>query len=241
MLLSSRLGTPNCQPGLSLHCLQPYPLVLQMPLLSAQSRIMRSLSSVYSGCFSRKRSSHSNVPSSGKPTGSSTSYAPPFGLGSVTTSQSTAAASWTARHLKGSSARVSGPKFTCTVTFRNVTAGKSGLPFNLSGIGCGWQMRVPSLKRLTVSAFGLAASRFSSTATTLSRPNPSATLLVVLLWVKDPATSKKKLSSEDPRTRPELDVEKPMRSTFVGCGGRPPFCPLVSAGCSSSTIFTSNM
>mmetsp|Transcript_59596 Transcript_59596/g.169365 ORF Transcript_59596/g.169365 Transcript_59596/m.169365 type:complete len:233 (-) Transcript_59596:247-945(-) len=202
---------------------------------------MRSLSSVYSGCFSRKRSSHSNVPSSGKPTGSSTSYAPPFGLGSVTTSQSTAAASWTARHLKGSSARVSGPKFTCTVTFRNVTAGKSGLPFNLSGIGCGWQMRTPSLKRLTVLAFGLAASRFNTTATTASRPKGSATLLEALLKVNMPTESKQKFSSVLPRRSVELDVEKPTRSTFAGCGRRPPFWPPGSTAFTISTIFTSNM
>mmetsp|Transcript_112680 Transcript_112680/g.206801 ORF Transcript_112680/g.206801 Transcript_112680/m.206801 type:complete len:280 (+) Transcript_112680:1166-2005(+) len=114
-LRSSMDGTPKAMPGLSVDSRDSYPRGLASMLRFAQSRTLRSLSSTYSGCFSRKSSSHAKMPSSGRPMGKITSHLSTAGMGA--TSMSASAASFSMRHLKGSSLSGAGPKFTCNVTF----------------------------------------------------------------------------------------------------------------------------
>mmetsp|Transcript_13557 Transcript_13557/g.39010 ORF Transcript_13557/g.39010 Transcript_13557/m.39010 type:complete len:319 (-) Transcript_13557:12-968(-) len=197
---------------------------------------MRSLSSVYFGCFSRNVSRRSKVPSSGRPTGKTTSYLPPAGGSLLVTTTSALAASSNIRHAKGIFDSGVGPKFACVVTFLKVIAGNNALPFKHSGSDCGWHTRTPSLNKLIVFAFGLAESRFSTTA----RTAPCATLILppsfvrVLLCTRlQVKTSKPMLSSESPTKRFEDAVENPTLRAYL--------CLCESGMFEYSTTFTSNM
>mmetsp|Transcript_44068 Transcript_44068/g.116521 ORF Transcript_44068/g.116521 Transcript_44068/m.116521 type:complete len:270 (-) Transcript_44068:2-811(-) len=140
------------------------------------------------------------------------------------------------RHANGRGLSGDGPKFTWSVAFLKVTAGKSALPFRASGSAWGCEARLPPTKRLTVLAFGLEASRFSSTDTTLSRPNFEATLVFFPLSKKQPSESKPTLPSL-PRISGAPAVAKPTFTRFLGFGPRVP--SLVGFSC--SRVLTSNM
>mmetsp|Transcript_3838 Transcript_3838/g.7653 ORF Transcript_3838/g.7653 Transcript_3838/m.7653 type:complete len:288 (-) Transcript_3838:706-1569(-) len=114
ILPSSSSGMPNVNSGLSFELLIAYPRDRQMPLRSAQLRIIWSLSSAYPGFLSWNILSHSNTPSSGRPTGKTTSYLPSLagGLYSVMVA-SFAEASATMRQVKGRGVIGSFPRFTC--------------------------------------------------------------------------------------------------------------------------------
>mmetsp|Transcript_145828 Transcript_145828/g.467331 ORF Transcript_145828/g.467331 Transcript_145828/m.467331 type:complete len:223 (-) Transcript_145828:357-1025(-) len=204
--------------------------------------IMRSLSSVYVGFFSRNMSSHAKVPSSGRLTGKATSYLPSAGAAYAVTLTWALAASCTMWHVNGSGARGVGPKFTCTDAFLKPTCGNKVLPFRLSGRACGCETRLPSLKRLTVLAFSLFSSRFSNTATTLSRPNLRLPTVRFLSWKMAPSESKQMLSAVAPRIREEPAVEKPTLTTFLLILLLLLLpCTTGSATCTSSRTFTSNI
>mmetsp|Transcript_114697 Transcript_114697/g.370636 ORF Transcript_114697/g.370636 Transcript_114697/m.370636 type:complete len:315 (-) Transcript_114697:501-1445(-) len=101
-LMSSNCAKPKPVSGLSLQPLVPKVLRTQ-PLFVAHSMTALLLSSTCAGCFMRNWSTASNVPSSGSPTGKTTSYFPSWGTAGAATSQSAAAASCNIRHLKGRS------------------------------------------------------------------------------------------------------------------------------------------
>mmetsp|Transcript_74141 Transcript_74141/g.206078 ORF Transcript_74141/g.206078 Transcript_74141/m.206078 type:complete len:250 (-) Transcript_74141:750-1499(-) len=112
-LRSSSDGMPNVISGLSFETFEGSMLVFcrAMPLFSTQDTRALSLISAYCGFLSRKRSSQSKVPSSGKQTGNKTSYFPSFGgCAGCVTCTSFCAASCHMRHLKGSGAMGDGPK-----------------------------------------------------------------------------------------------------------------------------------
>mmetsp|Transcript_28761 Transcript_28761/g.83200 ORF Transcript_28761/g.83200 Transcript_28761/m.83200 type:complete len:233 (-) Transcript_28761:532-1230(-) len=216
ILSSSRSLTPKDISGLSrqLRALGAYPRFLEMPLRSAQSKIIRSLSSVYFWFCSRNVSSQSKVPSSGSPTGTRTSYLPSAGASASTTSASVLAAPCTIRHLKGKGANGSGPKFTCDVMFLKVTAGNRAFPFRRSGKACGWDNLRPSLKRLTVLKFACPSCKFKTTANTLplSEPDLSQHFVRTRLCSRE-SPSKQMLSLVSPRKRFESEVAKPTLRT----------------------------
>mmetsp|Transcript_53915 Transcript_53915/g.115793 ORF Transcript_53915/g.115793 Transcript_53915/m.115793 type:complete len:236 (+) Transcript_53915:2053-2760(+) len=227
MLLSSSMEMPKLKSGLSLEFFQELVLGLEPPLCSIHFWICRSLSSVKSLCSSRKLSSQSKVPSSGRPTGTTTSYWPPFLGAADEATPSSFATSCNILQVKGNFTSGVGPKFTCSVTFLKLTCGKSVFPFKHSGSGWGVEMRTPSMKMLTVFAFGLFASRFSRTATTWSLPKRFAMPGVFFVSVvKQPSESKQTLPSVSPRKSVDSDVEKPTRTSCRGMGIRVPplFC-----------------
>mmetsp|Transcript_91566 Transcript_91566/g.212951 ORF Transcript_91566/g.212951 Transcript_91566/m.212951 type:complete len:234 (-) Transcript_91566:294-995(-) len=231
------MGIPKFMSGLSLEFFQALGFGLQSPLRSAHFKICRSLISVKCGFFCRNPSNQSKVPSSGKPTGNSTSNLPSlFGCGRLS-SVSSFATSCHVRHVKGNATSGDGPKFTCSVTFLKFTCGKSALSNRFSGSGCGCEMRTPLRKRLTVSALGLRLSKFSNTASVCSREKRSEVWLRFLSAVKKPSESKQTLSSVSPRKSDESCVEKPIRTSCRGT--RLPRLLAGSKGFRVSTIFTS--
>mmetsp|Transcript_29359 Transcript_29359/g.68363 ORF Transcript_29359/g.68363 Transcript_29359/m.68363 type:complete len:333 (-) Transcript_29359:279-1277(-) len=138
---------------------------------------------------------------------------------------------------------LTGPKFTCKLTLRSTTCGKSGFPWKRSGIGCGDDIRTPSRNKLTVFALGESLSKFSTKVRTASRVNfLFASSVCLPSHMKTPSESKQKPSSLSPSTRVEPLKENPIRSACLGCGA---FCripgPVVSGGVNSSRMVTSNM
>mmetsp|Transcript_65200 Transcript_65200/g.172763 ORF Transcript_65200/g.172763 Transcript_65200/m.172763 type:complete len:231 (-) Transcript_65200:454-1146(-) len=164
-LRSSICGRPKKASGRSLLVVPEYPRCRASPLFVAHETIIRSLNSVYFRFSFKKVSNQSKVPSSGRPTGYSTSG---FSTGDVDwTLQSDSAASCRVRHLNGNGRIGTGPKCTCTVTFLYVTAGYSGFPLIEVGRTCGSPARTPLTKRLTVFEFGDCPSRLRTTASTV--------------------------------------------------------------------------
>mmetsp|Transcript_10804 Transcript_10804/g.28866 ORF Transcript_10804/g.28866 Transcript_10804/m.28866 type:complete len:233 (+) Transcript_10804:1883-2581(+) len=220
---------PNWASGLSFEFFCWFVRGLPMPLLHAHSTILLSLSSMCFSCVSMKVSSQSNVPSSGREIGNTTSYCLAPGLASGNASTSACAASCNIRHLNGSGNIGWTPKWTCRVTFRKDTCGYSVLPLSASGSGMGFVARLPPLNRLTVSAFGCPFSRFNRTPTTCSRPKRAPPGLLLLSAVKKPSASKHTPSSSSPSSRVEALVEKPTRTCCFGVGAwwprRPPSPP----------------
>mmetsp|Transcript_7707 Transcript_7707/g.21624 ORF Transcript_7707/g.21624 Transcript_7707/m.21624 type:complete len:329 (-) Transcript_7707:314-1300(-) len=205
---SSIAQTPKPISGLSLEVLAGLSLGGCGPqLFSAQSRMARSLISVYPGFFSRYMSSQSKLPWSGRLTGKSTS---PSSVASyVVTSASVFKADPTMWHLKGSEHIGSGPKFVCSVMHLKATVGNMGLPCKLSGRACGCATRTPFLKRLIVLQFGLPFSRLMRHATTSPANNLSLTLARVALPLNRPVESKETLVSES-SSNDEPAIEKPI-------------------------------
>mmetsp|Transcript_128227 Transcript_128227/g.356873 ORF Transcript_128227/g.356873 Transcript_128227/m.356873 type:complete len:243 (+) Transcript_128227:1130-1858(+) len=215
-LRSSSCCTPKPVSGRSL---QPLPVVLrQTPLFTAQSMIARLLSSKCCGFLARNWSTQSKQPSSGKATGTTTSCLPLPGEAAAAISQSAVAASCTMRQRNGSVRRGGSAKFSRSAVPRKLTAGKSALPRRPSGRGCGSATRTPPRKRLTLLAFGLPASRFSSTATAWSAPNFCDTRFFTFPCRKKPSESKHTLSSPSARSSEPPAAAKPRRT--VCCGPR---------------------
>mmetsp|Transcript_18402 Transcript_18402/g.53212 ORF Transcript_18402/g.53212 Transcript_18402/m.53212 type:complete len:370 (-) Transcript_18402:411-1520(-) len=217
---SSIVGRPNFASGLSFDGFPPFVMGLPSPLFPAHSMMLRSLISSTSGCSCKNIWTKSKYPWPGKPIGKITSPCVSTGLG--TTSTSAFAASLSMRHLKGIAAMGSGPKFTSTVTFLYEMCGKSVLPSNCSGIGCGSLRRTPSRKRLTVLPVGPSGLRFTSSETVESRPNFCAAFFLLLPKAKKPSESKKTLvSSPSASCSEEPASERPMRTKFRGWGTLP--------------------
>mmetsp|Transcript_90613 Transcript_90613/g.228385 ORF Transcript_90613/g.228385 Transcript_90613/m.228385 type:complete len:230 (+) Transcript_90613:488-1177(+) len=217
-LESSIMGIWKLKSGLSLEFFQELVGGLRIPLCSAHFMMALSLSSVYCGFLAKKSSAHSNMPSSGRPTGKSTSYFPSLGTSLGVTTASTLAISWKLRHAKGSAAINVGPKLTCTVMFLKFTTGNNGFPCKPSGKSIGSEQRTPSLKRLTVLAFGLFLSRFKTRATTWSRLMRCPLNSRFLSAVKQPSESKQTLASVSPRKSGESCVANPTFNICLGCG-----------------------
>mmetsp|Transcript_80519 Transcript_80519/g.246094 ORF Transcript_80519/g.246094 Transcript_80519/m.246094 type:complete len:353 (+) Transcript_80519:1632-2690(+) len=220
--------------GLSPETLLPAPRGFPMPLCSAHATSMRSLNSVYPAFFSSHKSSQSKVPSSGRPTGTTTSYLPSAGSCATATAVSALAASWTIRHVKGNGASGVGPKLVCTLTPLKLMCGNSALPLRLSGICCGCEMRNPFLNKLTVLKFELALSKLSKAATMSPRAKATPALRRVWLWTKLPSDSKHTPSLSAPTTKAEPAAEKPTLRTCA------PF-PRASEPAQHSRILASNM
>mmetsp|Transcript_109718 Transcript_109718/g.266783 ORF Transcript_109718/g.266783 Transcript_109718/m.266783 type:complete len:201 (+) Transcript_109718:206-808(+) len=197
----------------------------------------RVLSSRCRGFLARNWSTQSNPPSSGSATGTTTSNLPSAGTTCSATSQSAAAASRSIRQLKGNACIGGSDMFRRREVPRTLNVGKSVLPRSLSGRGCGWVSRTPLRKTLTVFAFGLPASRFSSTARTCSAPTLCETRFLVFPCTKTPSASKHTLSSPSPRKSEEPAVEKPSRTACCGCRCWACCC----AGRCSPSITASNM
>mmetsp|Transcript_86618 Transcript_86618/g.242641 ORF Transcript_86618/g.242641 Transcript_86618/m.242641 type:complete len:217 (-) Transcript_86618:321-971(-) len=214
------------------------------PLFSAQLTMDLSLSSVYWGLFSKNQSSQSNVPSSGRQTGKRTSCLPSLGGGvGATALASLCAESCHIRHLKGKGANGDGPKLQWTAQFLKVNAGYNALPLKLFGNCCGSDKRWPSLKRLTVLAFGASSlPTLSTIAKTWSRPIffASRTWTFRLSCTNmPPSISKQTFCSVSPRNNEPPATESPTRNKFLA---RFLFAACCSVpGRRSSTIFTSNM
>mmetsp|Transcript_77234 Transcript_77234/g.215843 ORF Transcript_77234/g.215843 Transcript_77234/m.215843 type:complete len:382 (-) Transcript_77234:16-1161(-) len=242
MLKSSIPVRPKLNSGLSFDALGPPALGFHRPELVAHCMIFRSLSSTYSGFSARNPSSQSKVPSSGNPTGSTTSCLPSFRGAAAMGETSSFAAPWSMRHLNGSAFAGCGPHIIWMVTFLNDTCGNNAWPCRCSGSGWGSATRTPSTKRLTVLAVGLLMSTLSSTPTTWSRVKrcEHPVFFSPLAW-KHPSESKQTQSLPSPSTSEDPAVEKPSRASCRGIGTRP-FAPEEdSDGLSASTIFTSYM
>mmetsp|Transcript_143185 Transcript_143185/g.457464 ORF Transcript_143185/g.457464 Transcript_143185/m.457464 type:complete len:240 (+) Transcript_143185:538-1257(+) len=219
----------------------PHPLLLNMPELAAHLMILRSESSTYCGFCSKKESNHSKVPSSGKPTGRTTSYFPSLPSGAFALMASASAAAPSMRHLKGSALIGSGPQFVSTLTLRKARCGKSVFPWRPSGKACGWQARTPSMNKLMVLLFSLLASKFSRTPTVWSRKNFLQTGFLVLPMQQPPSVSKKTCSSLSPSTSGEPAVEKPTRTMALLAGAPLRPKPPASGRGKTSKILVSNM
>mmetsp|Transcript_59642 Transcript_59642/g.182147 ORF Transcript_59642/g.182147 Transcript_59642/m.182147 type:complete len:557 (-) Transcript_59642:462-2132(-) len=234
--LSSSAGRPKPMPGLSLETSSfESALFLTRLLLSAQSTMALSLSSLHRGFFSRNSSAQSKAPWSGRKTGNSTSQPPGFGEdGCCSTATSAAAASSSSRHWNGRGRWGAGPKFTCTDTHLNITVGYRAWPNNGSGSRWGSVSRAPSTNNEMVPAFGPPFSKFMTTATTAPFHGlPFWTIFVFfLLYHKKPSESKHMLSSASPTSGEEPRSENPIRKMGFAAG-----CPSDN----SSTPLTSNI
>mmetsp|Transcript_57201 Transcript_57201/g.145269 ORF Transcript_57201/g.145269 Transcript_57201/m.145269 type:complete len:202 (-) Transcript_57201:258-863(-) len=189
--------------------------------------ILRSLSSSYSGFFSRNRSTKSKKPSDGSPTGTTTLYFAPAEGRALRLDDSASAAerSPNIRHLKGrdlSAGVRSAPKFTRRVMFLKLIVGMKTFPSNCSGIFCGSHARTPSRKREMVLALGLSRSRLRTTPITLS-PQGLQTLLGCFKSTpgtratKNPPWSKFMLPPASPSSTADSARENPTRSALSKC------------------------
>mmetsp|Transcript_119380 Transcript_119380/g.337739 ORF Transcript_119380/g.337739 Transcript_119380/m.337739 type:complete len:274 (-) Transcript_119380:232-1053(-) len=172
-LPSSMAVLPYIVPGLSRDPCFEDACTGVKPLLAAQLPIIRSLISMWPGCFSKNMSSHSKAPWSGRKTGKMTSRLR-SDLGGSSTTASAHEASCTIRHLKGRGTKSSGPKFTCRSMFLKVTVGYSGFPNSRGGSSRGGATRTPSLKTETVPA----VAPMSTFSTIVSTPPLRRTVLV---------------------------------------------------------------
>mmetsp|Transcript_58749 Transcript_58749/g.163962 ORF Transcript_58749/g.163962 Transcript_58749/m.163962 type:complete len:232 (+) Transcript_58749:447-1142(+) len=214
---------PNAKAGRSLVC-QPFMnCCCFRPLLEHQSKSLRSLSSTYSGFLSRKRSTCSKKPSSGKPTGTTTENFPPE-LDERTrgeTSASSAAMSANIRHLKGNFFRTvpPAPRFTASVMFLKETVGYKACPTRCSGNGLGSPVRTPSRNNDIVLGLALFGSKLTTTPkifkpVRLDDDRKLGTLSLSTVGAQyDPSSLKKaQLVDPSPRRSDDFEAETPIRS-----------------------------